>query len=429
MYPSVVKVKVILIFWIASVLSLFFMGGCAKQPPIRSAPVTIVGSPTIPVSTNIPTESPTVPTPTLKPTSDVYEAVTECIPVESQIPQNVEMRGGLFFYSRPNKYSSETVLMNLSTKAITELEKNDFRVDTLKVSPDGKWVAYFLFNTNNYSGERLFVENFVTGSVMEIPLSKEWGLFSLRRWLNDKNVLITTLENTNYPPSFIALNPFTKDILTLPSTFPDQELLSPLTKVSVAEYDPSLNYVIYPAQKNDIDGFALFNRATNEQIVFSPAQTLVEVGSPKWSHDGQKYVFLSKKQSTGAYNMGTVDGDVKLLSYLPKEMTSFIVNSLSWSPDDKYVAVIIFDVGQKLEKLILLDTVRKKVIDPCIEVNYGYWPFASDFPIWSPGGHQIIVEKQSEYGKNEVILIDLSKMQAGILAHDERVLGWISLEP
>lgn len=426
MVSNTLKVKITRIFWSVPILSLIFMGGCQEQPAIKINPVTIIGSPTALVLADTPTELPI--SLTLKPTTGLYDTVTACVSMESQLPQNVERKGALFLYGGAEKYSNEIVLMNLSTNSITKLGKDNFDILNLMVSPDRKWVAYLVFNKDDYSEKKLLVENFAAGSALDIPLSKEWGLFSLRRWLNDKDVLITTLENIDYPPTFIALNPFTKSILTLPSVFPDQVVLPPPTRVSVAEYDPSLNYVIYPAQKNSIDGFSLFDRVTSEQIVFSPAQTLVEIGSPKWSHDGQKYVFLSKKINSGAYNMGSPDGDVKLLAFLPKEMTSFIVSSLSWSPDDKYVAAVIYDVNQELERLIIIDLAGKKIVDPCVEVNYRYWPFASDFPVWSPDGHQIIVEKQSEYGKNEVILIDLSQMQAGILTYDERVLGWISLE-
>ena len=432
MYSKITKINAISsMFGVVLILLAFLLVGCLPHSPIsRNALITI--TPTMPIPKNTPTETHSTFTSTPESTSGLYDISTECIPVESRIPQTVKLRGGTFFYGGSEKYSNEIVLMNLSTKTIVNLEKNNFSITSLRVSPDGKWVAYFVTNNNNYSDRKLLVENIATGSVMDIPLSKEWGLFSLRKWLNNKDLLITTLENTDYPPIFIALNSFTEEMLTLPSVFPNQEVLSPITNVSVAEYDPTLNYVIYPAQKNDVNGFSLFDRAKNEQIVFSPAQTLAETGSPKWSHDGQKYLFLSKTKNSGAYNMGFLNGDVKILSYLPQEMTSFIVTSITWSPDDKYAAVVIYDVGTKLEKLILLDLARKKVVDTCIDVNYAKWSGAfsdSNSPVWSPDSYQLIVEKQSEYEKNDVILIDLSQMRAGILTHNERVLGWISLEP
>jgi hypothetical protein len=406
------------IYLVLSLLLIQFLAGCASPTPAKD----------FVVPTASPTPAKNFVFPTALPTIGLHENTKGCLSIETQIPPEIELKGGILLHGVSDEYSNEIVLMNLSTNAIIKLEKNIFSIDSLGVSPDGKWVAYLVFNENDYSDKRLFVENFAAGLLIDLPLSKEWGMFSLRGWLNNSDLLITTLENTNYPPVFLALNPFTEEVLTLDSVFPYQEI-SPPTRMSAAEYDPSLNYVLYPAKKNDIGGFVLLDRQRNEEIVFSPAQTLVEVGSPKWSHDGQKYVFLSKKLNVGMYNIGTLDGEVELISYLPQEMTSFIVTGLSWSPDDKFVAVVIYDVWKEMEKLILLDVATKKIIDLCVDVDYRHWPFASDFPVWSPDGRQIIVEKQSKYGKNEVILIDISQMQAGILTSDQRVLGWISLEP
>ena len=361
-----------------------------------------------------------------------FDSIIGCVPVKPQTPQRVNLNGSLVVYDSSRQPANDAFLMGLSSGSFNQLTQMEQIIISLRISPNGKWIAYLAVNKKNYKDMKLVVKNIAANSTIEIAWKPEWDLSGLERWLNDQELLIA-LESSDYPPPLIAFNPFSKDSSVLPSTFPNQEVLDPGSGVSFAEYAPSLDDVVYPALEHDVDGFSLFNRTANRQIAFFPSQTLVEAGSPAWSHDGQKFVFVSKMVNSGSYvNLGMLDGSVRRIVDLSREMSSFRVESFAWSPNDKFVAVVVFNVDQQVGKLLLLDIESQKVVDPCVEVNYDHWTGGgpvSDFPVWAPDSRSLIVEKQSGEGKNKVILINLPQMSAGILAQDQRVLGWISAVP
>jgi hypothetical protein len=79
---------------------------------------------------------------------------------------------------------------------------------------------------------------------------------------------------------------------------------------------------------------------------------------------------------------------------------------------------------------MILDTANRQLLDICVNVNYQNWSGEfSDIvsPVWSPLGNELMVENQFDYGRNDVILVSLSKMQIAMLEKNKRVLGWINL--
>ncbi|MGC1375557.1 MAG: hypothetical protein WA821_05005 [Anaerolineales bacterium] len=413
-----------------STLCAVFMVGCIPSPPADLATPSLQAVlPTVATPTMTETQPPVTSTP--EPLKE-FDAATACVSVETQVPQGFDLKGGLFLYDPSRERSHDVVLMDLSSRSVSEFAQTGQILIDLRISPNGAWVAYQAVNKNNYSDARLVIKNFATNATLEIPWKPAWDLSGLMKWLNGQELLIR-LQSYTYPYPLIAFNPFTQSSTDLPATFPNQEVLPPGTYVSPAEYDPSLNYVVYSAKQNDMNGFALFDRAASAQIAFFPSQILVESGSPAWSHDGQKFVFASKMVGSDSFiNVGRPDGSVTPIVNLSRLMGSFTMRSLTWSPDDKFVAVDIYDVRQETEKLLLLDLNGQKVLDPCIKIEYDLWPgdySASRSPTWSPDSQYLIVEEQFGEGKNKVALIDVAQMQAGILAQDQRIAGWVSLTP
>ncbi|MBK9926427.1 MAG: hypothetical protein IPP66_14220 [Anaerolineales bacterium] len=394
----------IIIFLI--VLILLFDSGCIAQTLSKATPF-------IPTQTQIPNSE-----------------LSNCIQVDSQLPHLDDM-GGLLLYDPYSRYPKNVILMNTSDRSIIALGNTDEGLSDLRVSPNREWIAYGKLNESITNGikSNLVVENFSTGTKIESPWHNDWELDGLKTWLNNKDLLIT-LESQNYPPDFIALNPFTGEITPLPSLFPDQVIRSPDLYVPFADYDPTLNYVIYPALEDNVYGFSLFDRTGNKQIAFSPSLSIVDIGAPEWSDDGQQYAFVAETKSGAYVHTGKLDGNVDATANLGEVLQSILVDKLSWSPDNKYIALVAYSISQQTEKLLLVDLAKQKIIDPCIKVNYKNWSVVdSKFPVWSPDGQMLLVENQTELGKNEVILIDVSKMTAGIFARDVRVLGWISIKP
>jgi len=420
MYSATVRIALRFAFYIANIWFWILLTGCT-----RGVPTVTPSMSAIPEAGHLATLFPTA-------ISTSYVAVRECILIQSQIPRDVALQGNLLLYDPLKSPSSSIEVMNLSDNSRFALSSPDSGVDMIRVSPSGQWVAYFRFNKNNLSNDQLVVQNFTTNSKFEMPWNEQWDLSGLTKWISDDELQIA-IKSSSYPLPLFALNPFTQVTASLSSTYPDQTMLSPLSGVSPIEFDASLRYAVYPAEKAGAPGFSLFDRTTNNQIAFFPSVTLPGVGSPTWSPDGRRFVFISRTENQDAYlSLGTVDGAMLQLLNFSREVGTFIVQSFKWSPNGRYVAIVVRSIEEQMEKVILLDTDSGIMFDPCITTNYGNWTGAfSDTatPIWSPDSRFLIVEDQTDYEKNKVILIDVPHTQSGVLAYDVRILGWLLASP
>ena len=310
----------------------------------------------------------------------------------------------------------------MSSKKETELgrERSDF-----SVSPDGGLVAYL---DKSSVAERLVIGNALTGDLLELPVAENW--WSLADWANNHELIIQ-LAGDHFPHPEILFDPFTKSTSSLPDDFPDQQQLleSSTTRLPAPAYDPTMDYVVYPAAHGDEFGLALLRRSTNRRIAFFPNQTFVDLvtAPPQWNHAGTEFIFNSTPlqdtdpsvQYTDELHLGSLDGSAKQLTKLSTQVERYNIGYMLWSPDDRYVAFMVW--ADFTPKLMLLDTRDREILDVCINAGVSY---PQDM-VWAPDSTQLLVANQND--TTILTLVDLSNLQAGTLptkAHYYLILGW-----
>jgi len=395
------------------------LAACTAQPEKSSTPTRAM-----PTSTVQPAASATAPaptdtlTPTALPAPETFKYKQACITVDKQLPPGFSSHGGLILYDASMKHP---VLLDLSSKKESILIESQHAVS---VSPDGKWMAYI----KDGNELNLALKNFSTKTTLNVSLGTNQDQ-GLRNWANNEQIIIN-VDIDQSPSSTILLNPFTKSSINIPSSFPDQMLENGSgTRLAPAAIDPSTNYAVYPAMQGDTFGLELFNRSTNQQIAFFPSSLAsVSVAAPQWNQDGTKFIFNSSplvdkdesKEGTDELHLGGIDGSVQQLTRLSDQVTDYDLGNLAWSPNDRYVAFVVYDMS--VNKLMFLDMVNKEILDVCIDAGQGYF---QDF-VWSPDGTQLVINSSDSVQK---ILIDLPSLQAGVLSPKAEgyVRGWVLL--
>jgi len=199
----------------------------------------------------------------------------------------------------------------------------------------------------------------------------------------------------------------------------------------LAAYDPSTNKVVYLWSRDKILGLALYDSTQTRQIAFFPSLSFVMVAPPQWNSDGTKFAvsfepLTDEKDLKYSFELliSDANGNAHQVTQLGQQIVSFYINSLAWSPNNRYIAFVIQDLDYG-QKLMFLDMLNKKTIDPCIDLGSG----GSNFPIWSPNGDQLVIRSQAD--NDQILLVDLTLMSAEILASGEQldVDGWVALKP
>jgi len=368
-----------------------------------------------------------------------FEYKRNCLPISPDVEIDDISTGLILNEVSSTDTKGNVVLLNISNGTRTQIFSENEKINGLRISPDRNWVAYNVIKTDdpNDSG-KLILRNFATNEIKELPWDDDWDLGGIQKWINDKQILIS-LRSSEYPPSRIALNPFLGQKIDLPSLLPNQEIESASGEYfPLPEYNSTFDYVIYPASDNGQTGYLLKTATTLETVSFIPTQTLMTFSSPAWSNSGNAYTLSIKPfddQSSNTFELanGSTSQQATLITSLGDHIESYYIENIVWSLDDRYIAFVVndlTDINNQVSKLMILDMTNREVLDFCVNVNYANWrgEFADvNSPIWSPNSKELIVENQYEYGKNDVILINLSTMMASIIEKNKRVLGWVSL--
>jgi dipeptidyl aminopeptidase/acylaminoacyl peptidase len=386
----------------------------------------------IPANTPAPTLELATPTPSVTPTMQITQSMVTstlpskfykykkiCVPINTELSSDITSSGGIILgdASMPSP-----VVVDMSTKQEMNLGKNQYE---FSVSPDKKWVAYF----EGDKSPNLVVKNFSMNATSEpVLLGKDWWNWRVLGWVNDEQIMLSHENTGEWPPQLVTINPFTKSKTDLPSSFPDQLIFdSSGTPLLGAAYDLSTNYVVYIKSEGDSSGLALFNRSTGKQIAFFPSLLPpAAITSPQWNSDGTKFIFnsSSSKENKDELYLGRVDGEAEQLTQLSDEIAFYDIGNLVWSPNDRYIAFVAYD-SEIGNELMLLDMINKEILDICINAKPGHF---QDI-VWSPDGTQLLITNQLS-DNIQMFLVDLSKMQGGILPiRGTYIFGWISLQP
>jgi hypothetical protein len=419
-----------------------------------SLPVTPMAA-----ATSVPTAFPTMSAaslPTAAPTIPAEARLKEqCLEVAPALPKELLTRGVVVMkkWTRVlGHLQGDTFLLNLATGESTQINQPDEGLTAYAVSPNRKQMAYnsIILDAEGKLAKRELVIVDANGQHLKvIPWEKDWT--DLSGWLDNRRLALQ-LRSTDpevravrKPSLFLALDPFNGEWQILGQDYP-RYLYSSAITIPYWEgwygivYDPTFTLAIYPRLlENDNERYTYAIWDLQKQRLVASLEPIFNVYAlamfspmPRWSPDGSKFVFeggiMGTDPSSSAgpefelYRVNR-DGQAEQLTHLSG--TAYIwETSYSWSPDGRYIAMFLGPpLGAAFEKarIAVLDTLTLEVTDFCLPVTF-HEPRA---PIWSPEGHQFLVQDWYDTDHSGVILVDVDRGIAAKLAADMDPQGWM----
>lgn len=391
----------------------------------------------------IPTPTPFItpkPTPIIPPESKLS---VNCLEVLPSLPDWAEVNGNVILESRSETITG-TLIVNMKTGETRQLAANKELPYQFVISPDRKSTAYdnlIYDKADNLIGKELVIADADGKRLKVIPWDKNWQ--SIRGITNDRSVLISynvpgVNGDMHYPFALLVFDPNTGRRMIVNPDFPGyirQAKIPAWDGWGGVVYDPTASYAIYlkgiPDEIGDNYTFALWdvqnNRLSNTFETIFLNLKLMSVASPMpvWSSDGSQFglpgqFFIGENIQFELFKVG-LDGRVEQLTHLtniaaPRGLV------FSWSPDNSKIAMYLYAYSyMKADHAALLDLNSGQVYDYCIE-KHGY---SEKGPIWSPDGTQILINDEYAENHNRVILIDVVKDFAAVIAQDMEVVGWM----
>jgi hypothetical protein len=468
-----------------SLIFLVFLIACAPVTSQVSTPtVDIPPSATIeptPTSTVVPTPAFSIlqlesasklPLPAYK------QECVNILPTRKRTIQDFSASGVAVFDDTTQAREGEIILYDLKSgekRVAPGSPDPNLYTDTLKVSPDHKWLFYVTridghstFVLSNSAGE---IVNTIPLSVVEENFSKyyeyehEWlGNDVLRLWIRknykDDKLIVTLLD------------PFTKQVTTLKSNFDGLQstIVKPGSGIGPADeylnwgidslgiilahvqganvaYSPDRKLAFFPHK----DGYdVLYDLENNREIARLVIPKWGEL--PKWSTKGEYISIIANSPGTSPdsgkqdfYLLSRDGKTLKRLTYLSEQFDRVSIKDYAWSPDDTKIAfrvntnIPVSDKAIVPYDLAVVDVTNGNITNYCIPYvshlnnREEFNPYALK-PIWSPDGSQLLVPGRTpanvpgpfyDYDVRTVLL-DPSKVSAVEILDSVLVHGWMT---
>ena len=397
----------------ALLVSIILLTACESAPSTNPLANTVTVSPPATLT------NPPLPTETITPESQSDLVEQNCVDVQTTIPTNATATG---IVPLQDFQTQKTVFLNLATGDKSQIPNIEERIAAYAVSPDRKTLAY-----------KTYVPSRISLTLTDALNSHKQTIFSgqadyaLYYWLNNKDLLLG--ENDQW----VIFNPFIKQEKGYSiGDFPDYDTYNQYN-VWVG-FDPQGTLAIY---KNKGGNTSLLE-VDNKQLLGEVADAVQRPPVAAWTLDGNLAAIVGATQ-VGQYrtqagdNIFGVsrDGQMTQLTHLTENYgIGFVIYSLSWSSDSRYIAFWMRLPKTSEWQLAMLDTMTQKVTNYCISTD----PYATtspgfrldlvSAPIWSLDSKQIIIESRSN-NSSSVILVDMSQSIAFQIAQDSVPLGWM----
>jgi hypothetical protein len=464
-------------------ISVLLLGGCssAAGPPVATETTTPTN---YPINMPKPTETTTVtlqptssPTSTYTPTSEINLATntatvtvekqpadteiviedtmltTKCLEIIPEIPPDLESSGVLVLDSHVDlgngSTSSDTYLIDMSTKTKTQIAQPNENLFNFNISPDRTWLAYgqAIFDEDRIhpSEENLIIATADGQIYTSMRWEPEWWF--IEEWLDNQWLIIETeindeVNEDSNKSAYLLVNPFTTERKILKSEFPDSN------ELTYTVYDPKLTRVAYLKKGRFDDApwapiFTLMDVNTQKTLVNLDLYLDYRT-EPHWETGGE-YFAIAPSLLTDNFGEEwpsyeilkvTKDGEISKMTNLLEHYQWVYISDLSWSPDNRYIA-FWFSTWQdekpsitdcKEQQLAILDTITGHVTNYCIQGDYFAHVSGArkvSAPIWSPDSKQIVVENRYSEYQNRVILVDLDQEIAFLVAEEMEPVGWL----
>jgi hypothetical protein len=333
-----------------------------------------------------------------------------CLEVLSNLPPGAAVEGVIALDRRVG--SDYNYLLNMESGVMAPLpqNKNDI-VGGLRVSPDGKWLAYVKFLEGD-SGGWLMIKTADGERYKEILWENNWN--GIAQWLDSERLMIIRRTWSGDGPfeldGITVLNPFTGDRQVLLPEYPGiYTITAPGVEwgpydLSRTVYDPTLTRVVYPVLEENDSPVVLWDIRAKQELARIHSIGYLFGREPKWSPDGEQFVTNAFPQLNDDSNINddpnikpfsgselfsvSRDGQIKQLTNLTTKYQVVLYN-YNWSHDGRYIAFWLKATPSPFddERLAVLDVMTGEVTNYCVPGD----PHDHQPPIWSLNGHQLVV--------------------------------------
>lgn len=304
---------------------------------------------------------------------------------------------------------------------------NSFIADDFSLSPDGKWLAYNLYDNNSVS---LVVEpssNILTNSSQRRIIWSPSQPFHLEGWLSNENVLLVKNHSLENFGSTLIYNPFTGEqheffLEEMPNSLNQQYGMSGSYLMDHGNLipDPSLTKVVYPLAV-EAEGFqlALWD-VENKKILVRLNYTLSQLSRDAfWAQDSRDFLIVgfSEQESTEWFQV-TKNGAIHQITYFGEFLNDAEFNHPSRSWDGRYLTFQLIYNMRKNSKYLFLDLNSQPLDGFCLNLG-GEDSGSLHSPVWSPDNRYVVITN-GVYSENisDVILVDVEKQEAFYIGSD-----------
>lgn len=372
-----------------------------------------------------PVQAPDLFTPTASPPDIRFQ----CLQILPSEPGNLGISGQIIL--RDYQRNGPLFALDLANGQRTEILGSSGPHTIAAVSPGRQLLAY-RDNDSTGDGDNLVIVDTKRVVQKSIPWQADW--LTIVNWINDRQL---ALQNLDPEARMVILDWISSQ--ERPISFSQLPDFSDSVIEPWAEYDPTLERVLYPVTG---DEYSLFDLTAGRSIARLPSWS-TEAPDAAWTQDGEVvavigpspeyYDNLGGSDEIFAINRnGQVEQITRLADYYGRNLGLY---SPSWSPNGTQLAFWLYHSINEGPKYVLtiVDSRTKAATNLCISSDpSGY---GGEFretlppPIWSPDGEQILVENRFSEDHNRIILVDLSHTIAMVIAQDARPVGWMVAQP
>jgi dipeptidyl aminopeptidase/acylaminoacyl peptidase len=207
---------------------------------------------------------------------------------------------------------------------------------------------------------------------------------------------------------------------------------------TLAVFDPSLEYVVYPRMSANSAELILFDVDKN-RVITSVSPMAINF-RPEWSPNGDSFVIVEPLSITTSgfpkqfeLIKVTKTGETRRITDLNKKYPNTLINSYRWSPNGQFLAFWVnLDVvaNPTTSYLAILSIETNELTITCLSSNINIYDYNP--PIWSPGSTFLAVTaKVKESDVANLALVDIKNYSYSILDQSESLipLGWLNFVP
>jgi len=399
-------------------------------------------------------------TATTAPTLSREAQVTpQCLEFASTMPDDAKAEGVVLLEKWVGGYGLERTLLDMFTWQdipVQPDEKHDY--ESLVVSPNRRQMTYltFLESDGIAKFQELVIADAFGKQLKNMPWKIKWT--DIVDWIDDQQIMIRMVAMENgeisygYPGPRLVIDTVNGEQRTLePDLLPGWEEWIDATYEYVelpfwggqrgVVYDPSLTRVIYPIiNEEDTDRYTYALWDVSQQKPVTTLDSIVNFSvkenyypRPDWSPDSSQFVLVGGMIDVDTGDVVgnelfrvTRDGQIEQITHVG-EFASVWASSHSWSPDGRYIALLLHlnDEASYDARLAVLDTETMNLTDYCFTVRVKFSSTKTPALVWSPDGTQLLLENKFIGDRSQVIWVDLENGTAARLINDEYVAGWM----